>query len=481
MTPGRARPHRLFAALFLSALALAGVSDPARAQTADPQPPEAAMTDVLAADLADPWAYRTLAELCDTVGPRLVGSPAMQRAAAWAERTMVAAGCDSVWTEPVTVPHWTRGREWARCTAPVEFDLTMTGLGLSDGTPAEGVEAELLVVRDFDELEARAAEAAGRIVLFNPEWEGYGSTVQYRSRGASRAARHGAVAVLIRSVTPSSLATPHTGMMHYEDDAPRIPAAAVTVEDAGRLQRLADAGLQPRVHLMMEARNRGETVCHNVVGEIHGSRWPEQIVLLAGHLDSWDVGTGAHDDGAGCVQALAAARRLLADGARPERTVRVVFYTAEEIGGHGGRAYRDAHADELDRHVAAIESDSGAFAPAGFSVQGDSLVVAAVAELAVPLAGLGAAKVAAGWSGVDIRPICDEGVPGIGHRVDGSLYFDYHHSPADTFDKVDAADLARNVAALAGLARGLCAAETSLRERSAARTSRDGDVQPTTR
>ena len=188
MIPGRARPFRFIAALLLSALSLAAVGVPARAQPADPQPPEVAMTAAMQADLADPWAYRTLAELCDTVGPRLVGSPAMERAAAWAERTMIAAGCDSVWTEPVTVPHWTRGREWARCTAPVAFDLTMIGLGLSDGTPAEGIEAELLVVRDFDELETRAAEAAGRIVLFDPAWEGYGPTVQYRTRGASRAA-----------------------------------------------------------------------------------------------------------------------------------------------------------------------------------------------------------------------------------------------------------------------------------------------------
>ena len=438
----------------------------AAAAAAGPATPEVPMTAATADDLADGWAYETLAELCDTVGPRLAGSPAMDRAVAWAVRTMAEAGCDSVWTEPVTVPHWTRGDEWARCTAPVAFDLTMTGLGGSDGTPPGGLEAEVLVVTDFDELEARADQAAGRIVLFDPPWEGYGTTVRYRGRGASRAARHGAVAVLVRSVTPTSLATPHTGVMGYADDAPRIPAAAITVEDAGRLRRLAEAGHAPRVRLMMEAANHGETTCHNVVGEIRGDRWPDQIVLLAGHLDSWDVGTGAHDDGAGCVLALAAARRLLAGGARPERTVRVVFYTAEEFGGHGGDAYRDAHRDELDRHVAALESDSGAFAPAGFSVQGDSLAVAAVAGYAAGLAPLGADEVKAGWSGVDIRPICDLGVPGIGHRVHGDRYFDYHHSPADTFDKIDADDLARNVAAIAGLVRAICADPVSLRARS---------------
>ncbi len=460
MIARRNRMHRLPAVL-LSALLLAAPASAAAQETP-----------------TGTWAYRTLAELCDTIGPRLAGSPAMERAAAWAVRTMEAAGCDSVWTEPVPgVPHWTRGREWARCTAPVEFDLTLTGLGLSDGTPPGGVEAELLVVRDFDELETRAAEAAGRIVLFNMPWEGYGRTVQYRTRGASRAARHGAVAVLIRSVTPHSLATPHTGMMGYDDDAPRIPAAAITVEDAGRLQRLADAGHAPRVHLMMEARNHGETVCRNVIGEIRGSRWPEQIVLVAGHLDSWDVGTGAHDDGVGCVMMLAAARRLLAGGARPERTVRIVFYTAEEIGGVGGDAYRDRHLDELDRHVAALESDSGCFAPAGFTVQGDSLVVAAVAGHAVAVSGLGAGKVSAGWSGVDIRPICELGVPGIGHRVDGSTYFHYHHSPADTFDKIDPELLERNVAAIAGLVGSICADPVPLRAHGAAPRADEG-LQP---
>ncbi len=466
-------PGTLVPALLLAACA----GSPPPNATDSTAIPEAVMSDANVADLADPWAYRTLAELCDTVGPRLTGSPGMAKAVAWAERTMREAGCDSVWTEPVEVPHWTRGHEWARCTAPVEFDLVMTGLGLSDGTPPEGVEAELLVVHDFEELEARAAEAAGRIVLFNMEWAGYGPTVQYRTRGASRAARHGAVAVLIRSVTPNSLATPHTGMMRYEDDAPRIPAAAITVEDAGRLQRLADAGHRPRVRLMMEARNHGLTTCHNVIGDIRGADRPDEIVLVAGHLDSWDIGTGAHDDGAGCVMALAAARRLLVDGGRPARTVRVVFYTAEEIGGYGGKAYRDAHRDELDRHVSALESDSGAFAPAGFTVQGDSLVVAAVADHALSVAALGAGKVSPGGSGVDIGPICECGVPGIGHRVDGGVYFDYHHSPADTFDKIDAGDLARNVAAIAGLIRSISEDPVPLRDRSAAGPVADG-VKP---
>ena len=412
-------------------------------------PPSAATPDTAT------FAWRALAGLCDLVGSRPAGSPQMARAVEWAVGTLRAAGFDSVWTEPVTVPVWQRGREWARCTAPVAFEMQLLGLGLSDGTGPDGVEAEVLVVRSFDELEQRAAEAAGRIVLFNMPWEDYGRTVQYRSRGASIAARHGAVACLIRSVTPFSLGTPHTGMMRYADDAPRIPAAALTVEDAARLQRLADRGLRPRVHLYMEARNLGDGPCANVVADIRGATRPQEIVLLAAHLDSWDVGTCAHDDAAGCAMVMAAARELIEGGARPARTVRVVLYTAEEIGVYGGRAYRDAHADELDRHVAALESDSGAFAPRGFSVAGDSLAVERVRALAAPLAALGADAVTAGGSGADIGPLVERGVPGIGHRVEGDTYFHYHHSPADNLDKVDPALVVRNVRAIAGLARAL--------------------------
>ena len=414
--------------------------------------------------LQDGYAYDKLGELCDTVGPRLAGSDGMRRAIAWAERTMNAAGFDSVWTEPVTVPHWVRGQEWARCTAPVAFDLVMTGLGLSDGTGPDGVEAEILAVRDFDELEARSDEAAGKIVLFNEPWDGYGKTVRYRVDGASAAARHGAVACLIRSVTGTSLATPHTGMMSYDEDAPRIPTAALSVEDAGRLYRMCQRGLAPRVHLYMEAQNLGETTDANVMGEIRGRERPEEIVLLGGHLDSWDVGTCAHDDGAGCAITLAAARLLKEMGLVPRRTLRVVLYTCEELGGYGGRAYQQAHQAELDQYVAALESDSGAFPPAGFTVRADSLVIERVAAYCAPLTTLGASDVRAGWSGVDIRPLTEDGVPGIGHRVHGERYFDYHHSPADTFDKIDPDDLARNVAAVAALIYAIAEDPVSLRQ-----------------
>ncbi len=416
-------------------------------------PPQTPLDKLIDAALADNYAYDKLGELCDTVGPRLTGSPGHERAVAWSVATMKAAGFDSVWTEPATVPYWTRGEEWAQCTYPLEFDLDMISMGLSDGTGGEPIEAEIMAVRDWDEFEARQDEAAGKIVLFNMPWEGYGKTVRYRVNGASTVARHGAVACLIRSVTGKSLGAPHTGMMRYADDAPRIPMAALTVEDAGRLYRMCERGLKPRVRLSMEATNHDSTTSYNVIGEIRGREKPEEIILVSGHLDSWDVGTCAQDDGAGVVLTMAAARQLLQQGLRPRRTVRVVHFTCEEMGGFGGRAYLNAHRAELDRHILALESDSGSFAPRGFTVDADSAIVADLARRMAPLARLapGEWSVNQGGSGFDVSFIVKEGVIGVGHRVDTTHYFDVHHSRADTFEKIDPDELARNVAGVAGL------------------------------
>jgi len=308
-------------------------------------------------------------------------------------------------------------------------------------------------VRDWDDFTAHQDEAAGKIVLFNMPWEGYGKTVQYRLHGASTVARHGAVACLIRSVTGRSLGAPHTGMMVYDEDAPRIPMAAVTVENAGRLYRLYQRGLKPRVRLSMEAANHDSITSYNVIGDIRGSQHPEQIVLVSGHLDSWDVGTCAHDDGAGVVQTMAAARQLLQQNIRPRRTVRVVHFTCEEMGAFGGQAYLAAHHDELGQHVLALESASGAFAPRGFTVAADSVLVAQIVAETTPLARLAPENwnVRAGHSGADVGFIVRAGVTGVGYSVELEHYFDLHHSRADTFDKIDPDDLSHNVAIIAGL------------------------------
>lgn len=411
------------------------------------------LTQLLDDALADPYAYDKLGELCDTVGHRLTGSPGMKRAIVWGERSLQEAGFDSVWTEPVTVPYWTRGEEWARCVAPLDFPLDMVGLGQSEGTGGQPIEAEIMAVADWEEFEARKDEAAGKIVLFNPPWEGYGTTVKYRVNAASVAAEYGAVGCLIRSVASASLGAPHTGMMKYKEGIPRIPIAALTVEDAGRLHRMTLRGLKPRVQLSMEAANHDSVTSYNVIGDIRGSELPDEIVLVSGHLDSWDVGTGAHDDGAGVVLAMAAAKLFVQPERRLRRTVRVVLFTCEETGGTGGKAYRKAHKAEWSNHIFAMESDGGNAALHGFSVDADSTIVAAYAERLAPLAVLAPEewRVFKGGSGTDVNPLVKQGVTGIGHQVDHTHYFDVHHSRADTFEKIDPDELSQNVAAIAGL------------------------------
>ncbi len=432
-------------------LAVLLLAIPAAGQETPIPDPVAAITE---AALTDEFAWDWLATLCDVYGPRLSGSTAYDRAAAWAAESLLEAGFDRVWTEPVMVPHWVRGTEWARLSAPVDEPLVITGLGGSAGTGEQGLEAEVVLVRDVEELAALGDGVRGKIVLFNPRWQGYGSVAKYRVEGPAAASRAGAAGALVRSATGFSLGTPHTGMTRFEEDTP-IPAAALTTEDADRIERLISRGQSVRVRWHSGAVNHPFVAQPTVIAEVRGTELPEEVVVAGCHFDSWDVGTGAHDDGAGCAIVVGAARLLLDEGRRPRRSVRVVLFASEEYGAHAGKAYLEAHRGELTRHVAALESDSGCFAPAGFSVDGSAAAIGRVAELAAPLAALGASSVSAGGAGVDIGPIVEEGVPGIGHRVHGDRYFDYHHSPADTLDKVDPEHLAANVAAVAGLLWGL--------------------------
>lgn len=417
-----------------------------------PDHPEV-VAEILTYAGADTFALAALRELCTEVGPRLAGSEGMRRTHDWARRWLEAAGADTVWTEPVTVPRWERGRESAYMVEPYEMPLNMLGLGRSVGTGGRPLTAEVLAVRDWDELEARAEEAAGRIVVFSPPWTGYGPNVQYRVHAASRAAAHGAVAALIR---PAGFGqnTPRTGVTRYDPDTRSIPSASLTEEDAALLLRMDRAGIRPRVELTMEARNFEDGPCANVIGELRGRDLPEEIVLIGAHLDAWDTGQGAHDDGAGCVIMLGAVKVLNDLKLRPRRTIRVVLFTSEEYGGQGGEAYAERHADAIERHVLALESDSGAFAPRGFSVRVAAEIedetIAALSRLAAPLAAVGADPVFPGWAGVDIGPLIERGVLGVGHRVHGAEYFGYHHGASDVFEAVDPDDLAANVAAVAG-------------------------------
>jgi carboxypeptidase Q len=402
--------------------------------------------------LADSAAYARLTELVDRFGPRLSGSDNLERALDWILEEMRRDGLEGVREEPVLVPVWVRGKESAELLEPLPRHLPMLGLGGSVGTPPEGITAEVLVVSSFDELAARRQEARGRIVLFDVPFTTYGETVRYRGAGAVAAGRLGAVAALIRSVTPNSQQNPHTGAMNYADSVPRIPAAALTVEDAMLLRRLQDRGERVVVRLTMGARTLPDRASRNVVAEFRGRERPDEIVVLGGHTDSWDVGQGAMDDGGGVVAAWEAVRLLRQLGLRPRRTVRVVGWTNEENGLRGGDAYRNAHRTELASHVLAIEADGGVFAPRGFGFQGTDSAFALVARIAPLLERIGAGAITRGGGGADIGPIMREGVPGMGLNVDGTRYFWYHHSDADTIDKLDPREMALCVAALAVMA-----------------------------
>ncbi|MDE3153815.1 MAG: M20/M25/M40 family metallo-hydrolase [Acidobacteriota bacterium] len=408
---------------------------------------------LIGAALAGHAAWRRLADLTDTVGNRLSGSERLDRAIAWAVANLKKDGLENVHTEPVMVPHWVRGHEEAAIVAPAPHHLAMLGLGGSIATPPAGLEAEAIVVRNFGELDARAGQVDGRIVVFNEPYEGYGQTVQYRVDGASRAARHGAVAVLVRSVGLAGLRTPHTGYLTYAADAPKIPAAAIAAEDADRLQRMQDRGEHLVVQLKMEARMLPDVPSANVVAELRGRERPEEIVVVSGHLDSWDVGDGASDDGGGCIVTWEALRLMNELGLRPRRTVRLVLWTNEENGTRGGLAYREQHRQELAHHVLMLESDSGVFAPRGVGFTGSDRSRRVVQEIASLLRGIGADEVGIRGGGADVDPSADAaGIPTMSLDVDDSRYFLIHHTEADTIDKIDPSDMARCVAVVAVMA-----------------------------
>jgi carboxypeptidase Q len=423
--------------------------------------------------LASDGAWRKLATLCDTIGNRICGSPELARAVTWGAETLRADGLQ-VTLEPVQVPRWVRGEERVELVAPMARPLHALALGGSVGTGPGGIEADVIVVASFEELAARAGEATGKLVLFDVPWENYGQAVQFRSRGAAAAAAVGAVGALVRSPTPVSLSTPHTGAMNYPEGSPRIPAVALALEDSAMLRRLAERGGNPRVRLTLGAEDRGQVTSHNVVGEVRGREHPEQIVILSGHLDSWDVGQGAQDDGAGCVAAMEAGRLLAALPVPPRRSVRVILYVNEENGLSGGRAYAEAHAAEAQSIVAAIEADTGSGPPLGFSFdlrnpatgeadpEAGARAVAALQPLVHLLRSSGAVTLTVGGSGSDISPLVELGVPGLGLSQDTSGYWPIHHTAADTLDKVDPVLLARNTAALAVMGWVLAEAEAPL-------------------
>ena len=424
---------------------------------------------LIAAALESDGAWTKLTHLCDTIGHRLSGSPGLARAVEWASERMSLDGLENVRRQRVLVPHWVRGEESAHLVSPRREPLAMLGLGRSVGTPPGGVTAPVVVVESFDEFDRLSdAQVRGKIVLWDVPFTTYGETVKYRWSGAEKASTKGAVASLVRTVGKRTLRNPHTGAMkQYEEGTTQIPGAAISIEDALLLARLAETNQDVRVHLEMSARTLSDAESFNVMGEIVGRELPREVVVIGGHLDSWDVGQGASDDAGGCVVAMEAVRLMHETGLRPRRTVRVVLWTNEENGTRGAEAYRDALAGDFESHVAAIESDGGVENPWGFGVsvwkvgsrdadeERQKHAVESVRRLARVLGSVGADSVASGGGGADIAPLMEGGVPGLALRTPMEYYWDIHHSDADTVDKIDAMALRRNVAAMAAMAWAL--------------------------
>lgn len=458
--------HFGFLYLLLAPFLASGLATgPAQESQAPGSNPEV-FTRIYDEALAHPEAFSKLQGLCTAAPHRLSASTGAVQAVAWARGEMEAIGLENVRLEDCTVPHWERGRSAALTViAPddkADTFLPILALGGSVGTSRAGVQGELLVVLSFEELAGLGDAARGKIVLFDrpmdprelDPFEAYGGAVDQRSRGAVEAARHGAVAAIVRSMTLRMDDVPHTGAMRYEEGVERVPAAAVSTAGAERLAALSRSGKKVTLSLRQDCVDRGEAASHNVVGEIRGASRPDEIVVLGAHLDAWDVGQGAHDDGAGCVHVIEALRILRALGLRPARTIRAVLFMNEENGLRGARAYRDAHAEEIPRHVLAIESDRGGFVPRGFATDAQGDALAALREIAELLEPAGASLLRAGEGGADVSVLRREGVLVLELVTDPHRYFDVHHSSRDTLDTVHPRELELGAAALAAMAYG---------------------------
>lgn len=403
-------------------------------------------------------SWSTLEYLTTNIGPRLSGSTGAAAAVEWTSAHLRELGLE-VRTEPIMVPHWVRGVEQAHLVSHHNQPVILTALGGSVATPPEGITADVLVVTSLEEATALGEKARGRIILYNKQldveltrqnraFEAYGPVATIRSQGASIAAEQGAVAMLIRSIASTSLRTPHTGALRYAEDKPKIPAAAVTWEDAELINRLVTKGNTVRMHLVLTPQTLEDVPSANVVAEIKGTDKADEIVLVGGHLDSWDLGTGAIDNGSGVSMVMETMRILHELGIKPRRTIRGVLFMNEENGLRGGRGYFAAHKDE--KHVAAIETDAGVARPMGFitTISDESRAKLAphlalfnrIAELKL---------VYSKGTGADTSPLTDAGVPGYGFTPESQHYFDLHHTAADTLDKVNPEHLRQDSAAVA--------------------------------
>jgi carboxypeptidase Q len=431
------------------------------------------------AALTSDYAYKEVAHLADNIGQRLSGSPQAAKAVDYVAGELKAAGCE-VTLEKVMAPHWVRGEETA---ALVQFPgmaenttqkIVLCALGGSVATPPEGITADVIVAKDFDQFKALPREkVTGKIVLFNYPFdqkmaaegrggEAYGEAVVYREDGPSVAARTGAVACLVRSVGNANYRIPHTGMLKYAKDAPKIPAGAVTAEDADLIADLAPQG-PVKMKLLLTPKTLPDAESANVIGDVKGSEHPEQVVIVSGHLDSWDLGTGAIDDGAGVAVSMEVANLIHKLHLKPKRTIRVIAWMNEENGLAGSKQYAKDHQKEWATHFAAMETDLGAGHPVGLYVHAKPEVKKMLAPVAAILQKSGAGILQLSeHTGADIEPMEKAGVPAFAPIQDSRFYFNYHHTAADTLDKIVPKELAENSAVVAVTAYALANSERSL-------------------
>ncbi|MBS1981254.1 MAG: M20/M25/M40 family metallo-hydrolase [Bacteroidetes bacterium] len=409
-------------------------------------------------------AYPMLKELCTDIGARLSGSPAAAAAVEWSRHMMERNEFDSVWLQPVMVPHWVRGqKEIARVINLKNrgvLELSVCALGNSIGTGPSGVSARVIEVKNFDELKQLGTKAVqGKIVFYNRPmdptlihtFEAYGGAVDQRGRGASEAAKLGAVAVIVRSMGINIEDYPHTGSLHYQDNVPKIPAIAVSTKHAEVLSKLIKEEKELQVYIETHCEMLDDAPSFNVVGQLNGGEYKDEIIDIGGHLDSWDLAQGAHDDGAGCVQAIEVLRLFKELGIKPKRTLRAVMFMNEENGLRGGMKYAEIAKAKKENHIAAIESDEGGFTPRGFSMTGSEETHAKLKSWKPLFAPYGLTEFADEGGGADIGPLGPLGTAMIGYSPDSQRYFDYHHTPEDTIDKVSPRELEMGAAAMAAL------------------------------
>jgi carboxypeptidase Q len=453
MTVLSARIFRCACSLVLFSIIL--LPAPLRAQM---RPYESTAGQIFTTALRSDSAYTFLKELCLGVGARITGSPRAALAVEWGKRTMESLGFRNVHLEPVTVPQWVRGPVESavlHTSSGNSIPVTVCALGGSIATPPDGITAEVVEVKSFDELHKLGGAAKGKFVFFNrpmdptkiQTFEAYGGAVDQRGRGAIESALAGGVGAIVRSMTMRPDDVPHTGAMGYIDSIPKVPSAAISLVGATTLDSLLQADPHCTITLKLSAETRNDVESANVVGELTGTEKPEEVIVIGGHLDSWDKGQGAHDDGAGIAHTLETLRLLKAMGLQPKRTIRAVMFMNEEHGLNGGKAFA-AKERPGEKIIAAIETDAGGFVPRGFGVSADSATVARCARWAYLFQPIDADHIRSGGGGADISELGKKGIPTIGLRVESQRYFDFHHSDNDVLDAVNPRELELGAAVL---------------------------------